>query len=373
MEAAWFTAGGYPGPMFPSVVSPPDTNLQVGIMSGNATGIAIEEFSGRFVPGDEILVAVYSGLVMEIPDFAMSDPGTISLPLTGTTANAGSFKTSRNNAFSGTVVLSTTGDTHATDAAVTAVCPTANPFNAVIAGGTEPITYNPNAATPSQGSGTTVTMQNVTTPAGVTDGIHSLWLRGEAGSPYLTIKYQPFAVKFGTVSRDFSLSTNVGEQVAATGGDDVTFTVNVKRSGSAFGANVNLFVEAMPGSSLPTGIGTTTFSSASVAPGGGSGTNVTLTIDTGTMAPGTHKLAIRACGVNSAGQQVTHVIPITVGVQTGSSGNNDEYVDIQGFAVMRVATVDSNTVTAYAITPVISSLDDPQLRRGQVARLVPWD
>ncbi len=40
---------------------------------------------------------------------------------------------------------------------------------------------------------------------------------------------------------------------------------------------------------------------------------------------------------------------------------------------MRIATVDSNTITGYAITPVIADPDDPALRRGQVARLVPWD
>jgi hypothetical protein len=373
IEAAWFTSGGYPGPMFPDVISPPDPNLQVGIMSGNASGIAVTEFGGRFAAGDEILVAVYSGLVMEIPDFAMSDPGTLTLGLTGTVANAGSFKASRNNAFSGIVDLSTTADTHAADAAVAAVCPTVNPFTAGITGGTDPITYTPDPVTPGTGSGTTVSMQNVTTPAGATAGIHTLWLRGEAGSPYLTIKYQPFAVKIGNVTRDFALSTNPAEQVAATGGDDVTFTVNVKRSGTAFGSSVQFFLEPLPGESMPTGLGTVTWSSSSATPTSGGGTNVTLTIDTGTMSPGTHKLAVRACGVNNAGQQVTHVVPITVGVQTGGSGLNDEYVDIQGFAVMRVATVDSNTVTAYAITPVVTSLDDPQLRRGQVARLVPWD
>jgi hypothetical protein len=39
---------------------------------------------------------------------------------------------------------------------------------------------------------------------------------------------------------------------------------------------------------------------------------------------------------------------------------------------MRVVLGDSNTIQAYAITPVIADLNDPQLRRGQVARLVPW-
>jgi hypothetical protein len=40
---------------------------------------------------------------------------------------------------------------------------------------------------------------------------------------------------------------------------------------------------------------------------------------------------------------------------------------------MRIATDDSNTVTAYAITPVIADMNDERLRRGQVARLVPWN
>jgi hypothetical protein len=61
-----------------------------------------------------------------------------------------------------------------------------------------------------------------------------------------------------------------------------------------------------------------------------------------------------------------------VDVATGGSGNED-YIDIVGFAVMRIATMDSNTVSAYAITPVIADPNDPQLRRGQVARLVPWN
>jgi hypothetical protein len=30
-------------------------------------------------------------------------------------------------------------------------------------------------------------------------------------------------------------------------------------------------------------------------------------------------------------------------------------------------------VTAYAITPVIPDMNDERLRRGQVARLVPWN
>jgi hypothetical protein len=39
---------------------------------------------------------------------------------------------------------------------------------------------------------------------------------------------------------------------------------------------------------------------------------------------------------------------------------------------MRIAAMDSNAVEAYAITPVIADPNDPRLRRGQTARLIPW-
>jgi hypothetical protein len=71
--------------------------------------------------------------------------------------------------------------------------------------------------------------------------------------------------------------------------------------------------------------------------------------------------------------KVTHLMNLTVRVAPTSGSGTDEYVDIVGFAVMRIAALDSNTVTAYAITPVIADPNDSRLRRGQVAKLVPWN
>ena len=51
---------------------------------------------------------------------------------------------------------------------------------------------------------------------------------------------------------------------------------------------------------------------------------------------------------------------------TPSSGGAQEYVDISGFAVMRIASMDANTINAYAITPAIADPNDYRLRRGQV-------
>jgi len=361
MEAGWFK-DGYPGPLFPSIVSPPDPNDQVAIMSGNATGIAIDELNTWYGPGDEILVLVYPGNVMAIPDFAITPPAQLTLPTTGTTASAGSLKVSRNQSFAGTVTLSTQAD----------LLDPQNPLtDGTMLGGAASITYAPNPVTPSLGSGATVTLTDVTT-AGATSGIYTIWVQGQAGSPYLTTKIQPIIVKVGTVTRDFTFTSDVTTFDTTIGGD-ATFDLELTNSpnkNTAFGNPVTLSVDTP----LPAGIGTISFSSSSISPTK-PGAHSTLTINTGTMAPGLHNLVIRATGMNgdSTPRPVTHLVQVTLNVGGVGSTGNDEYVDISGFAVMRIATADSNTVTAYAITPLITDMNDPQLVRGQVARLVPWD
>jgi hypothetical protein len=361
MEANWVTVGGYPGPMFPPAVTPPDYNDQVATMSGNSTGIVIDEMLKRFVPGEEVLIAVYPGNVMAIPDFSITSPATIALPTTGTVASAGSLKASCNQQFLGSqVTLTTLADTG--DAQ--------NPMvTGTLSGGATPITYISNPVSPSQGSGETVSLTNVTT-SGAPAGIYTLWVQGQAGAPYLTTKLEPFAINVGGVSRDFTITADASIKAAAAAGDTVTFTVNLKRSGPAYGASVDLSLDGP----LPTGIGTTSFSPSAVTPAAGNGVDSTLTINTGTMAPGRHRIVVRASGMNgdSTPHKVTHLLQLWVDVATGGSGNS-EYVDIVGFAVMRIAAMDSNTVSAYAITPVIPDPNDSRLRRGQVARLVPWN
>lgn len=359
MEANWVTVGGYPGPMFPAAVTPPDPNDQVATMSGNSTGVVIDSMLARFIPGDEILIAVYPGNVMAIPDFTITPAGTIALPTTGTVANAGSIKVARNQSFTGVVDLSTLADT-------------LDPQHPMVLGtlvGADPITYSPDPVTPSLGSGQTVNLSNITT-LGAAPGVYTIWIQGQAGSPYLTTKWEPAAIEVGTVSRDFTITSGSSIESAAAVGDPVTFDLTLKRIGSAYGATVNLSLDGP----LPLGIGTATFSPSAVTPTSGSGANSTLTINTGTMSPGRHRIVVRATGLNGdpTPRPVTHLLQLWVDVATGGSGNED-YIDIVGFAVMRIAAMDSNTVSAYAITPVIADPNDPQLRRGQVARLVPWN
>ena len=362
-EAAWILQGGYPGPALPPVTSPPDPNDQVAVMSGNNTGVAIAAMNVRYRPGDEILVAVYPGIVNAIPDFSLTQPAPISLPTTGTVNNAGTFKMARNDSFSGTVTLSTLAD--ANDPANPMVLGT-------LLGGATPITYDPNPVSPTTGSGQVVQMRDVST-SGALDGVYALWLQAEAGSPYLTTKTAPISVVIGSVVRDFAISSDVQAQLATSPGSNVVFNLTLKNypvGNTSFGGPVTLSVDGP----LPTGVGAVTFGSALVTPNK-NGNSTSLTINTGTMAPGRYTFVVRAFGMNadSTPRPVTHLLPLTVDVPPVLTGQQGVYIDIVGFAVMRLVYLDGNSVTAYAITPVIADMHDERLRHGQAARLVPWN
>jgi hypothetical protein len=293
----------------------------------------------------------------------MGAPPMLTLPTTGTVADGGSFRVSRNQAFSGQVTLSTIADS-------------GDPANPMVLGalvGSDPIDYDPNPVTPSLGSGTSVQMEDIRT-AGAAPGIYALWLKGQAGSPYLTTKYEPLAVKIGAVDRDFTLVSDVTRQTVSTGAS-ATFKVAIRDAQlAAFGGSVALNLEGL-NAALPAGV-TAAFSPSTVTPLGKASKlySSTVTIGTTGLANGTHRFVVRATGMNGDATPlpVTRLLVLEVTVSDGSGSTASEYVDIVGFAVMRIASSDSNVVTAYAISPVIPDLNDPALRRGQVARLVPW-
>ncbi|MEO7665241.1 MAG: pilus assembly protein TadG-related protein, partial [Candidatus Limnocylindrales bacterium] len=314
MEAGWI-ATGYKGPMFPSVIYPPDPNDQVAIMSGNATGISITAMTNRYAPGDEIMVLVYPGNVMAIPDFTLAPPAELALPTSGLTANAGILKVGRNQAFSGQVTLSTLAD----------LLDAQNPMTTGAMSAT-PITYNPNPVTPSLGSGASVALQNVTT-SGALAGIYTIWVQGQAGSPYLTTKVQPMALKIGSVGKDFTFTSNASNVDVAPGATASLDLVlqNSPTRNTNFGNPVTLSVDVP----RPAGVGPIAFSSTNVSPSK-LGAHSTLTIDTGTMAPGLYTFTLRATGTNtdSPAHKVTHLFQVTLNVGGTGSGGAQEYVDI---------------------------------------------
>ncbi|MDQ3871549.1 MAG: hypothetical protein M3301_08055, partial [Chloroflexota bacterium] len=368
-EADWIRQGGYPGPDLPPVTSPPNARDQVATISGNATSPAIVAMSKRYVAGDEILVCVYPGTLLTVKDFAVATPAMISLPETGTVTNVASLLISRNQNFSGTVTLSTLADAGDTQNPLTS-----GKLLTPASQGNQPFVYSPNPATPSMGVGTKVDMRNATTKSAI-PGIYTLWLSADPADPGVPTKLEPFSVKIGTVTRDIIVTPNVSLKEVATAGGNVQFKLKVVNSPTtlAFSGSVTLSVDNNAQSPLPAGVGSISFSDTSVTPSK-SGTQVTLTINTGSMAPGVHRFVVRTSGMNgdSPPRRVTELTPLYVSVSPPSVSASRDYVDVIGFAAMRIAIIDVNTVEAYAISPVVSDLSDARLSRGYMPRLVPW-
>ena len=359
MEAGWIAAG-YPGPAFPPVTSPPNPDDQVAILDGNKSGIIIDAIEDRFAPGDEVLCAVYSGMVMTIPDFTMSIASSVAIGTTQTRNGAVTMSLTKNSAFAGTVTTS----------AFTDWGDPANPYGTTLS----PLTFTPQPATPA----TTVTWATFNTTAAPA-GIYTVWIQGHSPSPYLIDHYSPVAINIGGVTRDFS-TTGAGLllSMAATGGTGTgSFTISTPNNGSTgfsnSGSTVTLTLEGGPAANgvLPTGLGTATVSPSSFTLAKGGSQTVNVSVGGGTLGPGEYPLTIRATGTNGAGEPVTHLIPITLDIATASTSS--QYVDIMGFAVFRITGINSNSVDGYAISGVYADMNDPALRRGQVARLVPWN
>jgi hypothetical protein len=354
-EAGW-VAPGYPGPDFPPITSPPDPNDQIGIMDGNSAGIIINQMTLRYRAGDEILAAVYSGTTMTIPDFAYSVGNTQTIATTQNRSNLVSMTLTKNSSFAG--IVSTSAFTDWGDAA--------NPYGTTLSA----ITLSPEPATPN----TTVKWATFST-SGAPVGIYTIWIKGHSSSPYLTDHYYPVAINIGGVTRDFS-STSGGlvipvSNTGATGSGTMTFST--PGGSSTFKGTISLSIEGGPQDNgvLPAGIGSISVSPSTLDLSNSGNKTTTLTINGGTLSPGEYPLTVRATGTNLTGQVVTRLIPFVFDIATGSTSN--EYVDIQGWAVFRITNVNSNSIDGYAISGVYGDMNDPQLRRGQTARLVPWD
>jgi hypothetical protein len=293
---------------------------------------------------------------MEIPDFAFTVPGTVGIGINQNRDGSVTMGATKNNAFAGQVTATAFSDWG----------DLANPYGTTLS----PITFAPNPVTPDA----TVTWTTFNT-TGAPSGVYTIWVQGHSPSPYLRDHYYPVAINIGNVQRDFS-STGSGlvlsmATTGATASGAVSFTTP-NQNARAFNGIVNVSLEGGPQSAgvLPPGIGAISVSPSSFDLDRGETHTVTIGINGGTLGPGVYPLTLRATGTNSAGEPVTRLIPITLTIATAAT--SDEYVDIMGFAVFRITGISSNSIDGYAISGVYGDLSDPQLRRGQVARLVPW-
>jgi hypothetical protein len=372
---------GYPGPMFPPVTSPADPNDQVAVMLGNDTAMVVNNFDDVFRVGDRLLLAVYSGTVMQIPDFAITPPSSFTLATTGGPVNGPNFTVSRNDAFSSTVTLHLHGDAAATIIGHPEwdILPDP-PVSPPAAGDMNQPTWSTDVFIPAK-NGTTVSTSGIRTNT-VPAGIYTVWLEGHSGNPYFQTRRVPVPVKVGGATRDFSLAnSSTSASIAAVGGTTsiplyVSTTSASSTKWGAGGSAVTLGVDANSFTDCSfvastIGAGQLTLSAGAVTPTtSGNGALSTLTINSVGLAPGCYKFNVRAYGTNADGQKVVHIQPITFTVATTLSGGS--YVDVIGFAVFQVTDINANAISGRAVTGVYADQNDQALRRAMRPRLRPW-
>lgn len=397
---------GYPGPAFPPVATPPNGDTQVGVLVGNSTSFVVQKFAEQFAVGDRVLLGVYDGTVLSIPDFSIVPPAEILIPSTTVTPFDGpTFKVTRNNAFNSTVTLKLRGD----DGAATGGHPEydilPDPSVTPPASGdmTQPI-WSTDVFIPATGSGTTVAMNDIETNA-IPPGIYTVWLEGHSGVPYEKDRRVPVAVRVQTdangdgdyadtatgdvlTTRDFSLRESILDGTTASVNGTISLPLVVSTGTSATarwsgssGLQTPVTLSWDTGSltncdldPAVLGMASISFSSTSVMPAPSAPNDppdATMTIDTLGLASGCYQFVLRATGTNGDGQPVTHLQ--TVRFTVASSATGGEYVDIIGFTVFEVRQITGNDIIGRAVTGIYADPSDSFLRRAQQPRLVPWN
>jgi hypothetical protein len=388
-EGAYITTG-YPGPAFPPVSTPANGSTQVAVLSGNDTAMVVGNFEDVHGVGDRLLLAVYDGTVMEIPDFSITPPSVITLPTTTSTPVSGpSFTVSRNDAFASTVQLHLHGDALAPNPAYDILPdPSVTPPGA---GDMNQPTWSTDVFVPAK-HGTTVAMNAISTSA-VTPGIYTVWLEGHSGNPYYQTRRVPVVVKVngtgsagtatGPARRDFSLGNSISSGSTPSFGGTVTLPMYVSTTSASAtkwgtGASaVSLSWDtasfstcSLSAASIPSA-SQITFSAASVTPSSsGNGALSNLSINTAGLGAGCYSFVVRATGTSGDGQPVTHLLTVTFTIASAASAG--QYVDVIGFAVFQVTDVTANSISGKAVTGIFANPGDQYLRRAQQPRLVPW-
>lgn len=370
-EQAEYVLTGYPGPAFPAVVEPPSGDHQVSTLSGHNTGHLLTAFDDLYSPLDRILLAVYDGTVKAIPDFSITPPAEIVLLATTSATDGPTFKVARNAAFTGTVTLDLRGDANAPIASDNILpvsgtgAPSAGHMN-------EPV-FNPDNFVPAT-NGTNVAMEDISTTT-IAPGIYTVWVHGTSSTPVKS-RRQPVAVKIGGATKDFGLENSTLSGSTDVLGGAMTLEVKVRNKTWGGGAvdlswDSGSLTDCLLNPVTPPAGMTVGFSATAVTPGNGQGTPSTMTVDTDGLASGCYRFAVRARGVNGSSQPVTHLAVATIYVVEQPS--EGEYVDIIGFAMFEVDSVDANTIIGRAISEICADPDCAALRQVQRARLIPWN
>ena len=374
---------GYPGPNLVPYIpgsNPVQKSLQIATMAGNSSGVLVTEFDKWYDPGQKILVQFFDGQVREIPDFTINAPSVISAASPSGPVDGPTFRVGANQKFRSSldwVDLQMVRDEF--DGGTGNDTPTA----------LHDFTFDPDGFTPAGGSGTQVEIEQLEIDGGLASGIYSVIIEGigyqppNPGGSSLATHRAWVPLNVGGVTRDFSMdfaatTVEVGLGDPAT----FTFTLTTGASGSAWGTSaVSIAVdrgacavgniEVVPVTGTALCAVATVSTSSDYVPKKNSPPTVTVAIPGG-LAQGTYTLVLRGRGTNSDGQPVVHVQPLTLAVGT-SAGGSTKYVNVQGYGVFIITSVDTNVVRGRAISASFADPADPALKLARRAGLLPWE
>lgn len=380
LEAGWVTApNGYPGPLFPPVAWPPDPNDQVGIMSGNAAGAVVDAIEQRFSVGSIVLCALYDGTVKTTPAFVLSQSQPMPILTPGSDVDsAGQFLITPNQSFNDYVALSVQR------------APSWLTVGAI----------QPTPILPTYPQGSTFVLHDVKAASGTPATLDTIWIKGSDTNQPNQLNapdyYLPVTVQVGAVATDFGwipvqpavTPTNWGDTVSL----DLTFTtqgsadfssgntidVSLDQTGSvrpAFASNSYWFT--VNGQNVGTSASVAVATPLTTNNGNGRGNvtsytgTVTINVSTALLgAQDTYAVPLLMSGTNSSGQVIRHEVMFKVNASDATQNNN--YIDLGGFAAYRITAMDANTVWGQAVSPVAASPTDPRLAAALRPRLVPW-
>ena len=393
-QEAAYVNGGYPGPDLEEYVpgsNPVQAGLQIGVMSGNSSGVVVSNFDRYFQTGDKALIQLFDGQVREIPEYTINPPSSIDIPTipygptTGTTFRVGAnqrFRSAQDK-----VVLTMVRDTFDTSSNDTPTQLQDIHFDP----GSEPSPPYAGRFTPDGGSGTQVRIRDLGVTSDASPGIYSVIIQGVGFNllgGQLSTKKVRVPVNIGGVRSDFTMKFDATvSEIGQTDPGTFTFSLSTGPSAEAWGSGgaVTFTIDSTgcaPGSAAfvsskpidPIRCASATVSPNSATPDKNNPPTVTVTVPTG-LPQGSYTLILRARGMNgeNPSRPVVHVQSLTLAVGTAAAGAQSKYVNVQGYAVFVITSVTANTVNGRAISAYYANPNDPALNIAHKAGLIPWE
>jgi len=383
-ESAWIIESSYPGPdICDVVIGTFQPCAQIAVINGSSSGQFVTDYETRFDVGDRLMLQMYDGTVKTVPDFNISS-GTLVLPQSGTATSSVTYTMSPQFALSGAQVTTTLIPDDGTMTADGGGTPATNPFLNNCAVMSTPA-FSANPTLPNQSSYTQI--WNTITTTNCDKGIYQAWLRGTSSAPYTSRVHETLVnINVGGQARDFSLTSSDAYAAIAGPGTQADYLIHTTtaNSGSTKWTGSNLLTlswakcptttdpSILPPEVLVCGIDGN-FATTSVA-GVDPGEDHTFNVQTFLARSGeVYKGWVRETGLDDVtNKRVTHLMEITLEVGV-IAGGATQYVDVLGYTVFKITSINSNDVNGRAVSGVYTDPDDIAVSAGKKIGLVPWE